>query len=394
MTRLDPIADRYDALVVGARAAGAATALLLARQGLSVLVVDRGRYGSDTLSTLALMRGGVLQLSRWGLAGRLRAAGTPAVTRTTFHYGEGSITVAIKPGDGVDALCAPRRTLLDSTLVDAAVAAGASVLHEVRMTRLLRAADGRVEGAELETAGGAPRRVRAGIVIGADGVRSGVARLAGARALRVGRHASGVVYGFWEGVADDGFHWHYVPGAAAGVIPTNGGATLVFSAVARRRFLDEIRWDLAAGHQRVIAEVSPPLAAALGRARALESLRGFPGETGVLRQAWGPGWALVGDAGHFKDPITAHGLTDALRDAELLARAVAAGTEHALADYQTRRDELAVPLLDISDAVAGYDWTLEQVQTLHRELSAAMKQEVAALLALDSASPAAALAGG
>ncbi len=383
MSRFDELEDRYDVVVVGARAAGAATAMLLARGGLRVLAVDRGRRGSDTLSTLALMRGGVLQLARWGLLERLRAAGTPAVRRTTFHYGGAATAVAIKAQDGVDSLCAPRRTLLDALLVEAAEAAGAEVHHEVRMTRLLRAAGDRVEGVELESAAGALRRVRAGQVVGADGARSRVARLAGARALRVGRNASGVVYGFWEGLADDGYHWHYVPGAAAGVIPTNGGATLVFSAVARRRFLDEIRWDLAAGHQRVIGEVSPPLAAALGRARRLESLRGFPGEAGILRQAWGPGWALVGDAGHFKDPITAHGLTDALRDAELLARAIAAGTESALADYQARRDELAIPLFDVSDAVAGYDWTLERVQTLHRELSAAMKQEVAALLALD-----------
>lgn len=390
MIRLDEIADRYDALVVGARAAGAATAMLLARRGLSVLLVDRGRYGADTLSTLALMRGGVLQLVRWGLAGRLRAAGTPPVRRTTFHYGDEALAVAIKPGDGVDALCAPRRTLLDPTLVDAAVADGAAVLHEVRMTRLLRAADGRIEGAELETAGGALRRVRAGIVIGADGVRSRVARLAGARETRLGRHASGVVYGFWEGLADDGFHWHYVPGASAGVIPTNGGATLVFTAVARARFLDEIRWDLAGGHARVLRQVSPALAAAVDGGRKLESLRGFPGETGFLRRAWGPGWALVGDASCFKDPITAHGLTDALRDAELLARAVAAGTEAALAAYEAERDGLALPLLEISDAVAGYDWSLERVQALHRDFSAAMKREVAAILALDA--PARALA--
>ncbi len=390
MIRLDEIADRYDALIVGARAAGAATAMLLARRGLSVLLVDRGRYGADTLSTLALMRGGVLQLSRWGLAGRLRAAGTPPVTRTTFHYGDSTLAVAIQPGDGVDALCAPRRTVLDPLLVDAAAAAGAQVLHEVRMTRLLRGADGRVAGAELETAGGEVRRVRAGIVIGADGVRSRVARLAGARVTRSGRHASGVVYGFWEGLAADGFHWHYVPGASAGVIPTNGGATLVFTAVARARFLDEIRWDLAGGHARVLGEVSPALAAAVGAGRKLESLRGFPGETGFLRRAWGPGWALVGDAGHFKDPITAHGLTDALRDAELLARAVATGTDAALADYEARRDELAVPLFEISDAVAGYDWTLGRVQSLHRDFSAAMKREVAAILALDAPARAAA----
>ena len=87
---------RYNAVVVGARCAGAATAMLLARQGLSVLLVDRDRPGADTLSTLALMRAGVLQLSRWGLLDRVRAAGTPAITSTSFIYGEETITVPIK----------------------------------------------------------------------------------------------------------------------------------------------------------------------------------------------------------------------------------------------------------------------------------------------------------
>src|SRR6476646_5773590 len=112
--------SRYDVLVVGARCAGAATAMLMARSGLRVLVIDRGRYASDTTSTHALMRGGVLQLHRWGLLPRIVAAGTPAVRVTAFHYGDDVVQVDIRPQHGVDALYAPRRTVLDTTLVDAA----------------------------------------------------------------------------------------------------------------------------------------------------------------------------------------------------------------------------------------------------------------------------------
>ena len=114
-----------DVVIVGARAAGAATALLLARAGLRVQVVDRSRYGADTLSTHALLRGAVVQLHRWGLLDRVVAAGTPPIRATSFDYGSGPITLRMKPSHGVDALYAPRRTVLDPILVDAARAAGA-----------------------------------------------------------------------------------------------------------------------------------------------------------------------------------------------------------------------------------------------------------------------------
>ena len=129
MSALDRIDSRYDVVVVGARAAGAATAMLLARQGLRVLAVDRGAYGADTLSTHALMRAGVLQLARWGLLGRIEAAGTPSVRRTVFHYEDEVLDLPIKPRDGVRALFAPRRTVLDRILVDGATESGAAVRH-------------------------------------------------------------------------------------------------------------------------------------------------------------------------------------------------------------------------------------------------------------------------
>src|SRR3954451_6962727 len=127
--RAEPMFHRskYDALVVGARCAGAATAMLMARCGLKVLVIDRGSYAADTISTHALMRPGVMQLFRWGLLPRIVAAGTPAVCSTVFHYGGDVLEVEIRPSGGVEALYAPRRTLLDSTLVDAARRAGVEV---------------------------------------------------------------------------------------------------------------------------------------------------------------------------------------------------------------------------------------------------------------------------
>ena len=126
----------WDAVVVGARVAGAATALLLARAGLRVLVVDRARRGSDTLSTHALMRGGVLQLRRWGVLERVVAAGAPPVRRVTFHYGSQATPVALKPHAGVSALYAPRRTVLDAALADAAEAAGARLRFGLVVTDL------------------------------------------------------------------------------------------------------------------------------------------------------------------------------------------------------------------------------------------------------------------
>lgn len=375
---------RYDAIIIGARCAGASTATLLARAGLRVLLVDRAPAGSDTLSTHALMRGGVMQLHRWGLLSDIETAGTPPVRSTTFHYGEEAIEIAIKARDGVDALYAPRRTLLDGLLDRAAATAGAEVVHGVEAKDLVRDDRGRVRGVVLETRGGERRTVRAEIVIGADGLRSRIARLAGAGIERSGRHAAGVIYGYFEGMESNGFHWHYRPGVSVGVIPTNDGRTCVFTAMPERRFLDGIAEGPASLHGQILMETSPALARSVAGATRVGNLWSFPGHQGFLRRAWGPGWALVGDAGFFRDPITAHGMTDALRDAELLARGVIGGSERTLAEYQSVRDSLARGMLDVSDEVASFGWDMERVKVLHLELSRVMNAEVAHLRGLGS----------
>jgi 2-polyprenyl-6-methoxyphenol hydroxylase-like FAD-dependent oxidoreductase len=377
-----PVLERsfYDAVVVGARCAGAATAMLLARQGLRVLVVDRGRYGTDTLSTHALMWGGVVQLQRWGVLDAVVSADTPVVRTTTFHYGDEATRIPLKPREGVAGLYAPRRLVLDRILADAAAASGVELAYGVRLSDVVRSDSGRVDGVVLEDRDGGPRRVGAGIVIGADGLGSTVARRVGAEPYRAGRHASSVVFAYYSGLGNDGYHWHYRPGVSVGVIPTNDGLTCVFASAPSRRFREEIRLDPAAGFARILSECSADLAARVAGAERVGPLKGFAGQAGFLRQSWGPGWALVGDAAYFKDPITAHGITDALRDAELLARAVGEGSEEALAGYQEARDAVAVTLFELTDAIASFEWDLKAVQELHMSLSQEMKREVAVLI--------------
>src|SRR4051794_5142282 len=166
----------HDVVVVGARAAGAATAMLLARDGLDVAVIDRGRYGADTLSTHALMRAAVIQLRRWGVLDRAAASGAPAARRTTFTYADDELRVTVKPAHGIDALYAPRRTVLDPILVDAASAAGAEIAYGTTVTGLEHDDTGRVVGVSTRDAAGRLQTRRAKWVVGADGIRSAVAR--------------------------------------------------------------------------------------------------------------------------------------------------------------------------------------------------------------------------
>jgi 2-polyprenyl-6-methoxyphenol hydroxylase-like FAD-dependent oxidoreductase len=377
---------RYDAVIVGARAAGAATAMLLGRAGLRVLLVDRTHYGADTLSTHALMRGGVLQLHRWGVLDRIVEAGTPPIRRTTFRYAHDDVSVMIKAGHGIDALYAPRRTVLDPVLVDAAVAVGVDVRYGIMVTDLRRDAHGRVTGVEVHDENGRPLAFDADIVIGADGLRSTVANRADATIEYQARAASGVVYGYWSDVETDGYEWAYRSGVAAGLIPTNGGLTCVFAGGPPSR-ID--RGGLSAVDD-IVRSASPAMAERLADGRPPAGVRFFSGHPGFLRRAWGPGWALVGDAGSWKDPISAHGITDALRDAELLSRAIVASAagevfEHeALSDYQAVRDRLTLPLLKLADAVSAYDWSDDEIAALLRDLSASMAAEVDVIVALDA----------
>lgn len=130
--------------------------------------------------------------------------------------------------------------------------------------------------------------------------------------------------------------------------------------------------------------VSPELGAGVAESEPAGKLRAFAGAPGFLRRAAGPGWGLVGDAGYFRDPITAHGITDALREAELFSRAFAEGGDAGLGDYQTGRDERVRGLLDVTDEIASFDWDLERARALHLSLSREMKAQVEAVRSLDA----------
>ena len=373
---------KFDAVVVGARCSGAATALLLARAGARVLLVDKGVYGADTLSTHALMRGAVLQLDRWGVLPTIIASGTPPVRSTTFTYGTEDVTVPIEPRFGVSALYAPRRALLDRILVNAAAASGAEIRYGVRVDDLIIDQGGRVRGITAAV-NGTRRRFEADIVIGADGLHSTIARHVRAANVVEGRHSAGCLYSYWRGLPMDAYHWRFQQGASTGVIPTNGGATCVFVSVPSARLRSEIQGDSLSAYRRLIREVSSDLDAQLTAASRVEPVRGFGGHRGFLKKSVGPGWALVGDAGYFKDPITAHGITDALRDAEWLACAILRGTTAALVDFERTRNDLSRRLFELTDEIASFAWTGEQLQSLHRAFSSEMSREVRALAAVE-----------
>ena len=296
---------------------------------------------------------------------------------------EDRIDVPIKPGFGVDALYAPRRTVLDPILVDAARDAGADVRFGVAVAGLRRDGRGRVIGVVARDESGVAFEIGARITVGADGIGSTVARFTGASVERNAASAAACVYGYWDGLPVHDYELFYRPGVAAGLFPTNGDQVCVFVCTSPRRFRRESRTGVAPAYTRLLGEAAPELFETGAGALAWQRLRVFAGRRpGYLRRATGPGWALVGDAGYFKDPVTAHGITDALRDAELLGRAIlaAAGGEAdetvALAAYQATRDRLSERLFATTDAIASFTWDLDSIPVLLRQLSQAMGDEV------------------
>lgn len=376
----------YDVIVVGARVAGASTAMLLARCGHRVLLVDRATMPSDTLSTHALLRTGVLQLTRWGLIDRVIAAGTPPVRDITLGFGEERIPFEVRPDYGIDTFYAPRRHILDAMLVEAAVADGVEFRGGVRMIGLLRDDDGRVSGAEIAD-GANQERVSARMVIGADGHQSRVASLVDAVDLDSHPATNSVHYAYFDGVEASGFRFFFAPGVNAGLIPTNEGQTLVFAARPRALF-GRFQSDPDGELMRLLRMAGNDLAEVVGRGERASGYRGTRGLTGHIRQAWGAGWALVGDAGYTKDPISAHGISDALRDAELCARAVDAALADpveervAMRRYQSRRDSLSMTMYEESRALASYRWDPSEASIRMRRISESVREECEAIVAL------------
>ncbi len=369
--------NTYDAVIIGARVAGAATGLLLARAGARVLIVDRDAAIGDTLSTHALMRPAVELLARWGLLDGLVAAGTPWVRQAEFQYGAERITVPVKSTELAAGLMAPRRWLLDPSVLAAAVAAGADLALGSAVEDCLWAGN-RVAGVVLRGPDGGWRTVHADLVIGADGRMSRTADLVGAQELAVSAQRSATLFGYVPGIPNEGYRWHFGDGVSAGVIPTNDGMHCVFAACRPADYKARFAADALNGLAAVLGGFDRDLAARVLAAPSTQ-LRRFLGAPGHMRARAGAGWALVGDAACFKDPATAHGITDALLDADALSRSLARhGTPAA---YRHERHAQSRPLFEVTQQIASFDWDFGTLRTLHETLNACMKAEQHALAA-------------
>jgi flavin-dependent dehydrogenase len=316
--------SHHDVVIVGARCAGSATARLLADRGHDVVVLDRAELPSDTLSTHGIARGGVVQLSRWGLLDEVLASGAPAIREVTFGTADRAITRPVKDRAGVDLLVAPRRVVLDSILADAAITAGATLRTSTTVTDVIRDPDGRVGGVTARTRDGRDLTLFARHVVAADGLRSTMAPKLGARERDSFSTDVSVFYAYVDQVPWRGFEFHVAPGGFAGVFPTHDGQACVWL-IRPSHLLDGVR---RAGARRTealvkaLTEVAPSIGERVRAGRVVSKVRGIVAPPNYVREAFGPGWALVGDAGYHRDPITGHGITDAFRDAELLADAL------------------------------------------------------------------------
>ncbi len=361
----------YDAIVVGARVAGSPTAMLLARKGYRVLLVDQAAFPSDTISTHHIHRAGLATANRWGLLPRLIRTGGPRIRRWTFDVGPFALSGNPLPAGDLDFDLCPRRTVLDATLVEAAAEAGAEVRESVAVQGILSDGD-RVCGIEAQTANGNVFRERARIVIGADGRRSRIARLVDAPTYNARPALSFGYYSYWSGVDIQGVELYPREGRGVVAEVTNDG--LMYVAVGWRRALfDSVRADVEGHLWRALHECAPGLAERVRQGRRVAPFKGadFPF---FFRQPHGQGWALVGDAGYHRDAITGQGITDAFRDADLLAAAVDAGFSgrqplaDALAGYEQTRNAAVLPMYEFTYKLAQLEAPSEDEQRLFAAL--------------------------
>ena len=338
-----------DVVVVGGRCAGAPTAMLLARAGLSVRLLERSARLGEVVSGHLIKPAGVARLRRWKVLDAVLATGCPRLDdRVLWLGGEPQHAPAPEPGT---APIAPRRTVLDPILLSAAAHAGVEVEMGVSVHGLLRQGE-RVTGV---TTSAGERRAR--LVIGADGRNSRIARLAGAKTYHDHPPVTFAYYTYWRGCPAAGVHAWLEPGRFFGIFPVGSGLTLAFVQGPRGAY-STFRSDLLTAYVSELRS-RPALATLLGEAVIAEPLRGTAALPTFFRISSGPGWALVGDAGHHKDPVIARGIADAFRDADLVASAVVDGwhgdLEAALAEYGHQRDQCAIPLSDANLSIARLD---------------------------------------
>jgi 2-polyprenyl-6-methoxyphenol hydroxylase-like FAD-dependent oxidoreductase len=346
--------DTYDVIVLGARCAGSPTAMLLARKGYRVLVVDKATFPSDTLSTHVIHPPGIAALRRWGLLDRLVATGCPPIHTYAFDFGPFEIAGAPGTADSPVSYC-PRRIVLDKLLVDAAAAAGAEVREGFVVDELVIEGD-RVAGIRGRAAGGVPVTERARVVVGADGLRSPLARAVAAEQYHEKPALLAGYFSYWSGLPMSGrFEIYIRPHRGFACAPTHDGLTMVTGGWPIAEF--ETNKHDVEGNFMKLFELVPHFAERMRDAKRQAKIVGMP-VPNFFRKPFGAGWALVGDAGYNKDYITAMGITDAFLDAERVATALDAWLsgarpfDDAMADYQTERDMHALPMYEFTCQLA------------------------------------------
>lgn len=347
----------YDAIVVGARCAGSPTAMLLARKGYNVLLVDRTTFPSDTVSTHIVHPQGVAALRRWGLLDRLVATGCPPIDTYSFDFGPFVIEGSPGTPDSPVAYC-PRRTVLDAMLVDAAATSGVEVREGFGVDELV-VEDDAVVGIRGKTTGGSPVTERSKVVVGADGLRSFVARRV--QAEQYNEHGPRLCgyYSYWSGLPIDGRFSTYIrDDRGFATAPTHDDLTLVIAGWPYA-LLDANKTDLEGNYLKTF-EFAPEFNERI-RTATRESRVVGTAVPNFFRKPFGAGWALVGDAGYNRDFITAQGISDAFRDAELCTAALdqwmAGGRafDEAMADYQTTRDNQVLPMYEFTLQLAALE---------------------------------------
>jgi 2-polyprenyl-6-methoxyphenol hydroxylase-like FAD-dependent oxidoreductase len=353
----------YDAIVVGARCAGAPTAMLLAREGYRVLMVDRDTFPSDIMSTHYIHLPGIARLKNWGLLDRLVATGCPPITGATMHFGNDVFIPPrlsdMFPGIPELTLC-PRRVVLDKLLIDGALESGVEFREGFSVQSLLWDDNG-VAGVRGRTNGDVIEE-RARIVIGADGLHSRVARDVKPPEYNTIPSLTFAYYTYWSGIQVEGIHFYFFEDACGILVfPTHWGQTCVAVGGERSGF-HEFRKHALGNYMDVIDRV-PELSEQVRSGKQEQRLQGTADQPNYFRKPYGPGWALVGDAGYHRDFITGLGINDAFRDAELLSRAVHEGfgekrpIDEAMADYENTRNDLAMPLYEITTKMASGELT-------------------------------------
>jgi 2-polyprenyl-6-methoxyphenol hydroxylase-like FAD-dependent oxidoreductase len=381
----------YDVIVVGARCAGSPAAMLLARRGFKVLLVDRATFPSDTISTHIVWPHGAEILARWGLAERLAETGAPPICRRmTFDVGPFALRGSIPDAnDGLGGFC-PRRTVLDHLLGTAAVEAGAEVREGFIVDDLLMA-DDTVVGIRGHGRNSQPVEERARIVVGADGVSSFVARAVGAEEYDTRPVAACGYYSYFSGVEQADIELYVRNYHAFGGVPTNDGLHLVMVNWPAADF-PRVRSDIEGSVWRAL-ESAPDFARRVRAGRREEKWYGTAGVPGYFRKPYGKGWALAGDASYNRDPITAQGISDAFIDAENLAATISAvlsghaSFEESFAAHETTRNERVRPMYEFTTQLAALEPPPPEMQALFGALRGNQNATDAFLSAITGAIP-------